>query len=519
MILKESRKINTLRNTRFGIIKYVIQMFLQFVVRSFFIRILGKEYLGLNSIFSSILNMLNFVELGMGSAIVFSMYKPIAENDIETIKSLNNLYKKIYIAIASIVSLIGLLLIPFLKFFITGSTANLDINFTFIYILFLLNSVINYLAANKRSLLFAYQRNDIESKIKTITISLLYLLQLIALIVFKSFYIYVILMPVTTLLDCFFVSYSCKKLLPEINGKSQKLNPVIEKEIKKNVIATSMHQISNTVVTSTDNLLISIIISTAVAGLYSNYYTIIYTITSIFTLLTTTLKGSIGNMLATSDCSFSKTMFDNLNSAFSILTGICTIALICLFQPFITIWTGSSEYQLDFCVVLVLCIHFYLTIMRFVPVMFKDCAGLMWNDRMKPIIEASVNLIASILLAKWLGLIGVFIGSVISTLVAPFWIEPYVLYKNYFKIPVSSYWKKYSFNTFITLIIGLITFGLCLLVPDKNIYTLIIKFGICAIVPTFLFILAYFKTPEFKYFVSLLKNFLSKYKKEHSKMK
>ena len=185
MIVNKSRKEYVINNAKYGVIKYIIQLILQFFVRTIFIRILGENYLGLNSVFSSILGMLNIVELGMGTAIVYSMYKPIAESDIEKIKSLDTLYKKIYFVIAIIVTAIGLAIIPFLKYFITGSTAELNVNFIFIYLLYLANAVVNYLSAHKRALLFAYQRNDIESKIKTITISILYLLQSISLIIFK----------------------------------------------------------------------------------------------------------------------------------------------------------------------------------------------------------------------------------------------------------------------------------------------------------------------------------------------
>lgn len=517
MIVNKSRKEYVINNAKYGVIKYIIQLVLQFFVRTIFIRILGENYLGLNSVFSSILGMLNIVELGMGTAIVYSMYKPIAENDIEKIKSLDTLYKKIYFVIAIIVTVIGLGIIPFLKYFITGSTAELNINFILIYILYLANSVTNYLSAHKRALLFAYQRNDIESKIKTITISILYLLQSISLIIFKNYYIYVILMPITTILDSLLVFIYSKKLFPEISGKSQKLDKSTETEIKKNVIAMSMHQISSTVVSSTDSILISMIISTAIAGIYSNYYTIIYTVTCVFTLLTTVLKSSVGNMLATSDINHSKQIFDNLNTLFSILAGFCSIALICLLQHFIPLWTGSVNYKLDFNIVLVLCIQFYLTIMRFNTVMFKDCAGLMWNDRWKPIIEASTNLIVSIILGKYLGLIGIFLGTIASTLIAPFWIEPHVLFKYYFKTPIKNYWKKYFINTVITLIIGSITYLLCSLLPTSGIIVFIVKMLICIFVPTILYLLFYFKSPELKYFITLLKTYINKNKKNHSK--
>lgn len=507
-----SRKENVIRNGKYGVIKFLVQILLQFFVKTIFIRVLGEEYLGINSVFTSILGVLNVVELGMGSAIVFSMYKPVAENDVETVKSLVALYKKIYTIIAIIVTILGVGLIPFLKYFITGETQNLEINFIAVYLVYLGNAIINYLSAHRRSLIFAYQRNDIESKIKTISLSVLYLAQIVALLVFKSFYLYVILMPVTTLFDVLMIYFESKKLWPEISGKTNRLDKKVESEIKKNVFAMSMHQVGATVVCSTDSLLISVLISTAIAGIYSNYYTIIYTVTSMFAVFTTVFRSSVGNLIATSNKDYTLEIFYNLNSIVGIMAGFCSIALLCLFQPFIPIWTGSTSYLLDFNIVLVLCIQFYLSIMRSVPAMFKDCAGLMWQDRWKPICEAIVNLVASILLAKWLGLIGIFLGTIISTLVAPFWVEPHVLFKYYFKKNTWKYWLQYLMNTLATVVIGAVTFFLCSLLPTTGIFIFIAKVGICTVVPLGLYLLFYCRTSEFKFFKNFVSSFINKKK-------
>lgn len=512
-----TRTENVKRNTIYSMIKFAVQLVLKFVLQTVLIYTLGAKYLGVNSLFASIFNLLNLAELGIGGAIVFSMYKPIAEGNMEQVKALNNLYKKLYFIIALVVGVLGAAVTPFLPYLITGDTTGLEINIYIVYLLFLANTLVGYFSAHKRSLLFAFQRNDVENKVKSGTLIISTALQIIALLLFKNFYAYVTLMVAGTLLDCILVQVFANKLYPEINGKAEPLNPVIKKEITKNVAALSLHKIGSAVVYSTDALLISALISSDTLGYYSNYLLISESIISFITLLTTALTASVGNYMAMQSKDETYDFYRKSNFSFSWLIGFCTICLLCLFQPFMYIWTnktGETGYLLSDFTVLLIVISFYIRVMRTNTLMFRDCAGLMWQDRWKPIAEAGINLVASIVLAKFMGLNGIILGTIISTIVAPLWVEPFVLYKYYFKKSVWRYLGKYAFYTVVTVGAGALTYWLCSLLPFAGIGWFVLKCGICLVVPNVIFLLCYFKTSEFKGVIGLAKQVLQRKPKQ-----
>lgn len=505
---------NVKRNTLYSVIKFSVQLVLKFILQTVLIYALGKEYLGVNGLFTNIFNLLNLAELGIGSAIVFSMYKPIAEGDIEQIKALNNLYKKLYLFIALVVCILGVAITPFLPYLISGDTSGLHINIYIVYLLFLLNTLVGYFSAHKRSLLFAFQRTDVENKVKSATLIISTFMQILALLLFKNFYAYAVLLVLGTLLDCIFIQVCANKLYPEINGKAEPLNPSIKKEITKNVAAMSMHKIGSAIVFSTDSILISALISYTVLGVYSNYLLISESIVSFITLLVTALTASVGNYMATQKVDEVYRFYKKSNFALFWLVGFCSICLISLFQPFIYIWTGTMEYVLPNITVLLMVISFYLRKMRTMANVFKDCAGLMWQDRWKPIAEAGINLVASIVLAKFMGLNGIILGTIISTVVAPLWVEPFVLYKHYFKKSVWRYFGKYAFYTVVTVGAGALTYWLCSLLPFAGIGWFVLKCGICLVVPNVIFLLCYFKTSEFKGVIGLAKQVLQRKPKQ-----
>ena len=506
-----TRTQNTIRNSKIGIVKFLFQLIFQFVIRTILIYTLGKEYIGLSGLFTNIIGLLNLAELGIGSAIVFSMYKPIAENDEKTIGQLLYFYKKCYFWIALTVSCIGVILIPFLPKLANGGYPS-DVNIYLVYISYLLNTIISYFMAHKRALLFANQRNDIENKVKTICIFGLNITQIILLLVFKSYNIYILVLPIFTILESLLIHFEANRLF-KIKENSEKLNPEIKSEIKKNVVAMSMHQIGGVCVTSTDNLLLSIIFGLTAVGVYNNYNLVITSIISIISLLISATQASVGNKMASDTPNEVYQNFKIINSLFIVFIGWCSICMLCLFQDFILAWTRESDYLLDFYTVFIIVLSFYTKESLGVTYMFKNAAGLMWYDKISPIIQSISNLLISIILCKLLGLIGIFIGTILSTILGPFWLTPRTLFKNYFKVSQNEYYKNYFLITFITIITGAVTFFICKIITGGLILKIIIKALICVIVPLALYTLFYFKTPEFKYFVTFVKNFLSKRKR------
>ncbi len=508
-----TRTQNIKKNLIFNIIRYVTNILLQFVLRTVLIYYMGAEYLGLNGLFTNIFSFLNLAELGIGSAIVFSMYKPIAENDIEKVKSLQNLYKKFYIIIAIVVGVLGAVLTPFIKYFMNGGV-EADINIYILYVMYLAYTLVGYFSAHKRSLLFAYQRNDVENKIKTVCSFLMVGIQIAILVLTRNYYFYFSASILFALVEGISIQIVANKLYPEINGKAEKLDIATKKEITKNVTAISLHKIGSAVVFSTDNILISTFLGLAVLGVYTNYSLIISTLSMITQLISNAIKASAGDLIASSDTEYVYERYKKTNFIFSYYSGMTTICLVTLFQPFIAKWTGDSSYLLDFSTVLLLCISYYLTGMRAGVGVYKEASGLFSQDKWKSVAEAIVNLVVSIGLAYLIGINGIVIGTIVSTLVAPFWVEPHVLYKYYFKKSEKSYFLRYAFDVVVTAVCGVATYFICSLIPDGNIVLLAVKFVVCFVLANILLILAYLPTGDINKTFQIVKSLFNRKTKE-----
>lgn len=508
-----TRTENIKRNLIFNMIKFATQIVLQFVLRTVLIYCMGPQYLGLNGLFTNIFAFLNLAELGIGSAIVFNMYKPIADGDTEKVKSLEALYKKFYLIISCVVFVIGILILPFIKYFISGEVT-VNVNLYILYVMYLINTLVGYFSAHKRSLLFAHQRNDVENKIKTLCIAGMTIIQILVLVLTKNYYIFFAINIIFTVIECILIHMGANKLFPEINGKALPLDMYTKKQITQNITSVGMHKMGYAVISSTDNILISAIFGVVAVGVYSNYSLVLVSLTAICTFLVNALMGSVGNLIASSNKDYVYEKFKQINFMFVYFSAFTTICSIVLFQPFIKKWAGDELYLFEFSTVILICLSYYFCRMRTGVSMFKECVGLFKQDKWRPIIESIVNLVVSVALAQVIGINGIFVGTIVSYLVAPLWVEPFVLYKHYFKKSTWEYFGRYCLDILIACTTGLVCWFICELIPDGGILLLLVKFIICIIVCNVLLILAYFKTKEFKGLWLYIKKIANRLKKK-----
>ena len=508
-----NRSKQSIKNSAISITSYITKLVINFVVRTIFIHKLGAEYLGLNSLFSNILTLLSLADLGFSSAIGFAMYKPIAENNIEKVKSLLSFFKKIYLIVGIIIIAVGLCLTPFLDYLIAGKP-NVDVDIRIVYVVFVLNSGLSYFFAHRKTLIFAYQRNDVEVLINTGAMLLLYVLQIIALCLFSNYYIYIALMPVCTVFELVIVWVASRRLFPEIYGKAQILPRDEKKAIIKNVYAMSLHKIATVILLGTDSLLISSILGLEILGKYSNYLLIVTSLLTIVGLLANAFKSSVGNLVATETIERNQSVFHKLNLIVQCITGLFAVCFFVLIQPFMEIWIDAN-YKMSFFLVALFAGYIYLMGNRHAVQAFKDAKGLFWQNRYAPIIECLLNLGISIGCAIWFGVEGILVGTVVSLIIVPFWVEPFILYKYYFKTGQKTYWLKYALHTLLTIVAGAACFGICWIIPGSGIGIWIAKAIICICITAVVYLLAYFKTPEFKSLLETLKSL--KQGKKHKK--
>lgn len=507
-MIRLERTKNTLRNFVFGVLNKGISLLLPFFIKYEIINILGKEYLGLNNLFTSVLNVLNLAELGVGAAMVYSMYKPIAEGDKESICALLALYKKAYRIIGLVVFACGLALIPFLPFFIKDSVEVVNTNI--LYIIFLVDTALSYLLfAYKNSLLIAHQRTDVASNLGTIIHILLNIAQAILLLVFKNYYIFIIVKPLFTIINNLCINWITKRMYPEYEAKGM-VSKEEQSQIFSRVKALVGHKVGTTVVASADSLVISAFLGLEMLAIYSNYYYIIFSVISITSMFFNGMLAGIGNSLIVESKEDNYKLFENINFILSWLVSWCSVCLLCLFQPFMEVWMGS-DMLLSTTSLIFIVIYYYSWQFRTTGLFFKDAAGLWQADFWKPYVSAAFNLLVNIILVNCIGINGVFISTIVCMIAINFPWETYVLFRDVFKRGCVSYLLKELLNLVKTIIMCFITYFICCKIPIQHgIICVILRFLVCILVPNLIFILTSFKTKEFAYVKVKIKSILKR---------
>ena len=513
--MSKTRTENAIRNVKTGFVVQLVNKVMAFVVRTIFISCLNTEYLGVNGLFTNVLTILSFAELGIGTAIIFSMYKPVAENDNEKIKTLMALYKKTYNIIGCLVFLLGLLVIPFMSF-IVKDVPNIKENITFIYILFLINTASSYFFTYKKSIIIAHQKQSIINNIDSVFYLVKSIIEIIFLVLTKNFIVYLIIQIGGTILENFYLSYVANKMYPYLKEKNvKKLKKDESKKIFNNVKSLVIYKFGGVILGGTDNILISSMISVGAVGIVSNYTLIINSVKSILTSGLNGVVASVGNLNAIGDVKRKEEVYYDLTFVYYIIYSFCSIAFIILLNPFIKIWLGD-KYLLAISVSFALGISFFIEGMRQTGFIYRTTLGLFQKAQSTPYIAAITNIVFSILLCKLWGIVGIFIATSIAQLVSYSWIDTHLIYKYEFKKKPFDYYRK-SLVYFGVFLLELVITYLFTMFIDINIYVnLVLKTLIVLIIPNVINLLIFRKTTEF---ISLKNKLLSKVlKKIHLKI-
>jgi len=501
-----SRTENSLKNIRFALLFQAASILAAFFTRKVFVASLTKDYLGLDGAFANILSMLSLAELGVGSAITYSLYRPLAENDQGQVTALMALYRRVYHIIGVAAAILGCALTPFLPVLIHDLP---DIpHIRLIYLLFVLNTAMSYFYVYKQSLIIADQRQYIVTTCRYGLKMLLLLAQALFLWLTRNYFIYLGLQIGTTLLENIILSVWANRLYPYINTTaSGPLPREAKQEILRNTKAMMLHKMGGVVVFGTDNLLISFFTGVVAVGLYSNYLMVTNGLKSVYSQLFRALTASIGNLGTAAEPEHVRSVFQKINFAGSWLYGFSTVCLIVLLNPFISLWVGQ-DYLFSQEIVCLIALNFYVTGMRQAVLTFRDAEGLYWYDRYKPVAESVINLVVSAVLAVPFGVAGIFFGSFVSTMTTCFWVEPLILFKYGLHTSVKPFFRDYAVNTAITLLTAAAVGYICASLPGTGLLLFIEKMAVCAAGGNLGYLLAYCKREEFRYYIHLLKGLL-----------
>ncbi|MBZ9636928.1 lipopolysaccharide biosynthesis protein [Clostridium sp. FP1] len=494
---------NSLNNIIFNLGSTFITYILSFVSRSIFIYTLGAQYLGVNGLFSNILMMLSLAELGIGTAINFSLYKPIAQKDNNKISTLMTFYRKAYSLIGCIVAVFGFILMFFLHYIIKD--ANTIENLRTIYLLYLFSTVSGYFLSYKTTLVSAYQKEYTLVPINVAMSAITILGQIVILMATKSFIYYLFVQIIFGFIQRIIINNVITKQYKDIDFKTKEKLPQSELNvIIKNVKAMFYHKIGDYCVNGTDNIVISTFVGIKAVGFYSNYTLLITTVNAIIMIIFNSTSASFGDLIAKEKPEKRLEKFRVLNFLGFCFFGFATICFYNLLNPFITLWIGN-KYILDLSIIIPVIINYYLVGMRVSLGIVKSSGGVYAQDRFVPLIQAIVNLFFSIILVKYIGLAGVFWGTVISAFV-PMIYRPYVVYKYIFETSCKKYLIQYTQYLLVVVVNIFVTSALCkMLFLNAGWVNLIGRCFVCVVIPNLLIVVLFRKSYEFKQLINIVK--------------
>ncbi|MHC5251603.1 lipopolysaccharide biosynthesis protein [Listeria kieliensis] len=506
--MSQTKTEYVVKNLMIGSITQVIFLLLSFVNRTIFIYYLGKEYLGLDALFTNILTVLSFAELGIGNAIIFSLYKSMVDQNKTRIKAIMELYAKAYRTIGLVVFLVGMLIMPFLKYLIKDQP-NIPENIHFIYFLFLLNTSISYLFSYKKAIFSADQKEYVINVCQQIFFFLQSAAQLIYLYFTRDYIGFVIIQVIGTFsLNLFLAAYANRKYR-FLTGKTiQKLEKSETRTIFQNVKALAMYKFGSIIINSTDSVIISAFLGLSVVGIYSNYLLIISAAVTVLSRALSSITGSVGHLNASTDKDRKEKVFKQLFFMVSWIYFLCGIMLYNVINPFISLWIGDS-YLLGKGTLLVIIISFYVNGMQFAAYTYRTTMGLFRQGRFVPIAMAILNIILSLIFVQYWGLVGVLVATIIARLLTTTLVDPYLVYRLGFEKSVWDYFKMYGIYVVITAVIFVVSLPVMDLIYRGSWFSFILAAVILFFLINLLYVLIFYRTKECQAVIMRIRNMIS----------
>lgn len=493
------------KNIAFGYIGNLTTQLLGFILRTVFISYLGDTLNGINDLYTGILSVLSLAELGVGTALNYSLYGPVARKDYEKIKSYMQLYKKAYRVIGLVIAVIGLAISPFLPYLVKQPQGVSVRDLTLYYFIFLFNTVSTYFVAYKYSLAYAEQKNYIQTNTITITKMITVTLQIAVIVTTRNFYLYLLTAAAVELIQKIFISWYLNRLYPYLKDKNvKKLSKEETGEVVTKTKALVFHKVGDVARLQTDSMIISAFINVTLVGFVGNYNMILNSVANFVNIIFNSVLSSFGNLIATESKEKQYDVFKVYRFFACWIYGFSAVGFFLLLTPFIVIWQGN-EKVLAAGVVACILIDYYFKGDRIVLSNFKTAAGVFEQDKYLALIQGVVNLILSIVLVQKIGLVGIYIGTIVSGLIANI-TKPFIIYKVCFEKSVKTYFLdsvKYLAVLFgiLVLLTGIRQF----VMPQVTILSFMLMFIVICVVFNGMFLLLFGRTQEFGYLWGIIK--------------
>ncbi len=503
------RTRNSLKNIAFGLTGQILNIVMSFIARTVLVNTLGDLYSGIAGNFTNILMVFSLADLGVGTAIIYALYKPIALKDESKIQALMKLYAKAYRIIGFVIIALGLAMTPFIQYFMKSD--EVIPNLRLIFMMYVINTASSYFLAYKGTLITANQKNYIVTNVVYATSVVSYGIQIVILLTTKNYLLSLGVQVVTNISQNVITMLIANKMYPYIKGRNNSQLKVREKRrIFRNVFSMMNYRIGQVVLNGTDSIVISSMIGVVETGIYSNYNLLLTTVKNLLQQVFHAITASVGNLNALETEEKKYDAFRMIFFGNFWMFGFAAVCFYSLIDPFVLSWLGKTRVVEPW-VSTLLVLNFYLLGMRNTIITFRDTMGIFRQGRFVPLMGAALNIAISVALAPSMGMLGVFIGTTASIMLTMFWLEPLVLYKHGFKRSPLEYFLKYILYLIVTAAVAFgVKYVSDLLVPGGGIGWFAVRMVIAAVTPNVVFFILFFRTREFRMLKSAVLSVLSR---------
>lgn len=513
--MEDSRTSNVIKNSGASLLSRLVQMFVQFVIRTIFIYYLGNEYTGISGLFTDIIQVLSLLELGLDTSMIYSLYNPIAQNDTRHISALMNFYRKAFNVIGIVVLTAGVVCTSFLGYIVKG-VPNISEDIRGIFLMYVATTSFSYFLVYKTIILRANQKSRIISNWTSVVYILESVLESVLIIIFRKFYAYLIVHFIATIMRNVILSWETNKLYPEYVAKTDETLSKQEKiKLFRDLACLTMYSTAGVVIYSTDSVFISAFLGTIEVAIIGNFTLIINAVRKMVEQVVGATKPSIGNLAATSNTEKQELVFKRMNFIsfwVACFTGTCLFVLL---NPFVgDVWFDAS-YKLPIASVAILIANYFIAVMVYPVESFRTANGLFVQGWMRPLIMAVTNIVLDFVMGRLWGLDGILLATTISRLATQVWYDPYLIYKLVFKKKSKQYFIDYLIYVGITILSCGVTLFLCGIFSTSKVIDFIISMVLSVIVPNVIIYLLFHKTDEYQFLISMVGRLKNKLNKSH----
>jgi O-antigen/teichoic acid export membrane protein len=433
-----SRTQNSVRNLVVGLASRLLQVVLQFVLRFIFIRELGTALLGLNSLLTSLLGVLAMVDLGFGTAVVYSMYRPLRDGDEPRIAALVAYYKKVYTWIGVIVTILGAAFTPFLK--IVVNLPEWDDAYYAYYALALAGTASTYFFAHRVALLNADQKMYVVQRATAVATIVRAVIQGAALLLWHSFVAYLVIQIAASLVLNVCLAVDASRRYPFLKRAPQ-LDSAEKSTIHSNMKYLAVYKIAGAVLTQTDAVLISILVGTLAVGYFSNYLVIITSLNTLLIIIVQAVTAGVGHLNASGDLNAQRGVFFEFLLVTGWAFGFAAVLFVLLANDFVVLWLGPG-FTLSTVTVVAIALPFFMVGLQRPVIVYRETTGIFRQTAWMIAVTAVVNIGLSIAFGRVWGMTGILLATPLARLVTNTWYDPVVLFRERFNRSAAAFFAR-----------------------------------------------------------------------------